>query len=130
MQQLLINAYDFNLKYARHLGEDLIYDLVAVAGPARKVLSYCVLDPYKMGDLRFATLERLSSIFVDFLVLIPSYMDAHRNEALYTSPTNTAVEDFLGNPNWRDDRASSRGEFGTFIVDQFGRSMQRLGFLY
>jgi three-Cys-motif partner protein len=66
-----------------------------------KLLSFCVVDPYKMANLKFSTIEELSSLFVDFLVLIPSYMDAHRNEAAYVAPGNSTVEAFLGDPEWR-----------------------------
>jgi three-Cys-motif partner protein len=94
------------------------------------VLSFCVLDPFKLGNLKFNTIERLSTIFVDFLVLIPSYMDGNRNEKAYAAPGNSTVADFLGNPDWRTAWSQARGEFGNFIVDQFGRSMKKLGFIY
>jgi three-Cys-motif partner protein len=94
------------------------------------VLAFCVLDPFNLGNLSFTTVARLSAIFVDFLVLIPSYMDANRNEQAYMAADNDTVADFLGNPGWRDDWSRARGEFGSFVVDQFGRSMKRLGFIY
>jgi three-Cys-motif partner protein len=52
------------------------------------VLTFCVLDPFNLGNLKFSTVERLSSIFVDFLVLIPSYMGANRNEGVYVAANN------------------------------------------
>jgi three-Cys-motif partner protein len=94
------------------------------------VLSFCVLDPFNLGNLQFSTVKRLSTIFVDFLVLIPSYMDANRNERAYTAAGNSTVADFLGNPGWRLAWSEVRGEFGNFVVDQFGQSMKRLGFIY
>lgn len=99
-------------------------------GPRAGVISFCVLDPFNLGNLKFSTIERLSTIFVDFLVLIPSYMDANRNEASYITPESSAMKDFLGNPDWREAWSQTRGEFGNFVVDQFGQSMKRLGFLY
>jgi three-Cys-motif partner protein len=94
------------------------------------VLSFCMLDPCNLSNLKFRLIERLSATRVDFLVLIPSYMDAHRNEKLYSGPDNTTVAEFIGNENWRGARRQARGDFGTFIVDQFGLSMKRLGFIY
>jgi three-Cys-motif partner protein len=94
------------------------------------LLSFCVVDPCKMANLKFSTIEQLSMLFVDFLVLIPSYMDAHRNEGAYVAPGNSTVEEFLGDADWRSKWESSAGEFGAFIVDQFGLAMKRLGFLY
>jgi hypothetical protein len=57
-------------------------------------------------------------------------MDAHRNEGAYMASGNTTVEEFLGDPDWRAKRAASTGDFGAFIVDQFGQAMKRLGFIY
>ena len=101
----------------------------------RTVLSFCVADPYSLANLKFATLSALAQRYVDFLVLIPSYMDAHRNLDTYLDTGNTIVEDFLGDPDWRKHwaRAASRAgtrEFGAFVVDRFGCSMKRLGFAY
>jgi hypothetical protein len=57
-------------------------------------------------------------------------MDAHRNERVYVAPGNRTLEKFLGNPDWRLAWSRARGEFGNFVVDQFGQSMSRLGFIY
>jgi three-Cys-motif partner protein len=100
------------------------------ARPGAGVLSFCVLDPFKLSNLRFSTVKHLSAIFVDFLVLIPSYMDANRNERTYVASGNDTLADFLGNPDWRVEWSRARSEFGTFVVDQFGQSMKRLGFVY
>jgi len=109
---------------------DEILGHVPAYRPGKGVLSFCVLDPYNLGNLKFETFERLSSIFVDFLVLISSHMDGNRNERLYTAPDNTTLAEFLGKPDWRDEWSNARGRFGNFIVDQFGKSMSRLGFGY
>ena len=94
------------------------------------LLSFCVVDPCKMANLKFSTIAQLSTLFVDFLVLIPSYMDAHRNKGVYLASGNSTVEEFLGDPDWRAKWEASGGEFGAFIVDQFGLAMKRLGFIY
>lgn len=97
-----------------------------------KVLSFCVVDPFKADDLKFATIERLSAIFVDFFVLIPSYMDFHRNPINYIKPGSKVVEEFLGNPDWRNAWriAEAKGEeFSVFIVKEFGRQMARLKYI-
>lgn len=60
-----------------------------------KVLSFCVVDPYSLENLAFNTIEKISSRFVDFLVLIPTFMDAHRNWRQYLSNENYNVERFL-----------------------------------
>lgn len=99
-----------------------------------RVLSFCVVDPYKTGALKFETIRALSTLFVDFLVLIPSFMDAHRNLHNYLATRNRVIGDFLGNPEGRPswDAVASEGprKFGIFLVDQFGRSMRSLRYLY
>jgi len=57
-------------------------------------------------------------------------MDANRNQRAYVAKGNRTVADFLGNPDWRQAWSEYQGEFGTFIIDQLGRSMQRLDFIY
>jgi three-Cys-motif partner protein len=57
-----------------------------------KVLGFCFLDPYAMRNLNFSTIRALSERFMDFLVLIPSEMDANRNEQAYVRPENTSLK--------------------------------------
>jgi three-Cys-motif partner protein len=52
-------------------------------GRSQKVLGFCFLDPFQLQNLQFSTIETLSQRFMDFLVLIPSSMDANRNEHNY-----------------------------------------------
>ena len=100
---------------------------------AHSVLGFCFADPYKLANLHFETIRRLAARYMDFLVLIPSYMDAHRNRVHYVRDTNKSVEGFLGDPEWRRDwaKAEQEGrEFGAFVADAFGRQMAKQGFLY
>jgi three-Cys-motif partner protein len=93
------------------------------------VLTLCFVDPYNMSNLRFDTLEMFRERWVDFLVLIPSEMDAQRGEHAYVASDNARVGVFVGNPNWRDAwrDAEARGtRFEQFIVEEFGRSMKRI----
>lgn len=120
---------------------DRIIEELPWKGRTRSVLTFCVADPSKIADLRFATIARLASIDgnvsrpIDFLVLIPSFMDAHRERAYYVKLSSPALADFLGNPEWRDEwrRAVEKRpqlEFGVFVVEAFGSSMQKLGYLW
>jgi three-Cys-motif partner protein len=101
--------------------------------PDHKVLTFCVVDPFNMRDLSFETLRSLSARFVDFLVLIPSGMDANRNESTYTKPDNNVVERFLGDARWRSaweevKQKNRKCNFGKFVVDHFGQQMVQLGY--
>jgi three-Cys-motif partner protein len=102
---------------------------------ARRVLSFCVVDPYRVADLNFATVAALAERSVDFLVLIPSYMDAHRNLKSYLQPGNRTIGEFIGDPRWRERWMRIAAEpapkdFGSFVVDRFSEGMRNLGYLY
>ena len=97
-----------------------------------RALSFCFLDPFKIGNLKFETIRQLSERYMDFLVLIPSGMDAHRNVQTYTRADIRTLDDFLGNSDWRIRWAqeSSKGSpFEQFVVTEFGRSMETLGYI-
>lgn len=108
-------------------------DTVLSAMPSGRVLTFCFVDPYKIANLTFGTLHALSKRFVDFLVLLPSYMDVNRNAATYQSETNETLDRFLGSSEWRSawPSAAARGEkFPHFFVDRFGLEMRKLGYIY
>lgn len=98
-----------------------------------RVLSFCFADPYRLKNLKFGTIRRLSEKYVDFLVLLPTGMDAHRNLVYYIEPTNTVIEDFTGSRNWRAEwktAESKKQDFGLFVADLFGRQMKSLQYIY
>ena len=69
---------------------------------------------------------------MDFLVLIPSSMDANRNEPELRPPRNKTLENFVGNPDWRTHRNKEKASgksFEHFVVEEFGRSMQTLDYI-
>lgn len=101
-------------------------------------LTFCLLDPFRMENLRFSTVEYIArQLLVDFMVLIPSFMDANRNQRHYTERDGSVVDAFLGTDSWRAEMAAKGPRtiggfrsFGTFLADQYGRRMRELGFLY
>ena len=80
---------------------DNIIEEMPRPGKSHKVLGFCFLDPFQMQNLYFSTIRTLSQRFMDFLVLIPSSMDAHRNEQHYVHSGSKTLENFIGNPDWR-----------------------------
>jgi len=101
-------------------------------GRTQKVLGFCFVDPFQLQNLHFSTIETLSKRFMDFLVLIPSGMDANRNEQNYTQPRNKTLAKFFGNPDWRTrwDKEKTFGKsFEHFVVEEFGRSMQTIDYI-
>lgn len=124
---------DLDVVYLNGDCNEIVEDILGSAPPysrTSRVLSFCVVDPYNVSNLKFKTIERLSSIYADFLVLIPSHMDAHREQAAYLGERSTAIEELVGNADWRVEHEGYRKQFGTFVVDQFGQSMKKLGFIY
>ncbi|OGJ93701.1 MAG: hypothetical protein A2487_06435 [Candidatus Raymondbacteria bacterium RifOxyC12_full_50_8] len=112
-----------------NLSTDKILKEIPKHGPNFKVLSFCFIDPYKMDNLTFDTIRKLSAKFMDFLILIPTYMDAHRNPQNYEKTENTCVDRFLGNPNWRLDWIKEKEQgahFADFIHSAFAKQMQSL----
>lgn len=109
---------------------ELILDQIPRA--SRKYLTFCLVDPYKLGNLQFETIHRLSNIFIDFLVLIPTYMDAKRSWMNYLKPNNQTIELFIAQSNWRAswEEESNKGvKFGNFLITQFNKQMEELRFL-
>ncbi|MDJ0864375.1 MAG: three-Cys-motif partner protein TcmP [Gammaproteobacteria bacterium] len=113
----------------------LVYEALAktpTATRSHRVLSFCFLDPFQPKNLSFKTIARLADRYMDFLVLIPSGMDANRNEHNYTRESNTTLDDFLGNSAWRDrwSGARNRGQtFEKFVVEEFSRAMTTLDYI-
>jgi three-Cys-motif partner protein len=99
-----------------------------------KGLTLCFVDPYCIGDLDFNTLRQIAErLYVDFLVLIPTFTDINRNERIYTQANNHSLDKFLGITKWRDAWANPhrrQRKFGIFIAEQFCLQMQNLGYLY
>jgi len=98
-----------------------------------KVLAFCFADPYNLKSLKFSTIQHLSKLFMDFLILIPTGMDANRNlKAYYLKPSNTTIEEFLGDSNWRKEweKVSLVQSFDVFLTNSYGHNMQELGYHY
>lgn len=102
--------------------------------PDFRVLSFCFADPYKLDNLKFETIRALAKKYMDFLILIPTGMDAHRNISYYIKPESRKVDGFLGTSSWRDDwhTAELKGEkkFGAFLLKQYCKEMEALGYKY
>lgn len=101
------------------------------ASSTNKVLSLCLVDPFDFG-LRFETLRRLSTVFMDFVVLLAIGMDASRNYDHYVDGDSTKIDVALGNREWRERWKATgirRSDFRSFLADEFSKSMQSLGYL-
>lgn len=94
-------------------------------------LTFCFADPYRLENLRFATVEALArDRRTDFLVLLATGMDANRNEATYAKSGHQTVSNFTGRGDWRVRWPHASLGFGDFVADEFGRGMGDLGYAY
>jgi len=112
---------------------DQILRHIPKASRSHTVLTFCLVDPYNLGNLQFNTIKTLSTnYYMDFLILIPTYMDAKRNWLNYLSPGNPTIDRFLGDFNWKSSwkQEMKKGtKFGRFLVFKFCEQMSKLDFL-
>jgi three-Cys-motif partner protein len=112
---------------------DQVLRAMPTPGRGRKVLGLCFSDPYSLSNFKFETIRALRSRFLDHLVLIPTSMDATRNLASYLKQDNRTVDDFLGNPGWRDRWPAAERRampFEAFLTNELAESMGALDYLY
>ncbi len=103
------------------------------ASRGESVLTFCFADPFGIDDLKFRTIETLSSRSrMDFLVLLALAMDANRFQSLYVKETSPVIDEFLGDRSWRPRWAApqlKRIDFRVFLAQEFALRMVRLGYL-
>lgn len=110
---------------------DKILPAIPAYSHGRSVLSFCFVDPPDIS-INFSTIRKLASRRMDFLVLLALHMDANRNEAHYTSPSNPKVDDFVGTREWRtrwDIERRRITRFPRFLAVEYAIQMQNLGYL-
>lgn len=115
-------------------GIQTVLRMIPQFSTSNRGLTLCFVDPFKAAQLQFKTLEVISNrLLVDFVVLIPSFMDIHRNERNYTRPSNNTLDLFLATDEWRGawSVAARRSfDFGCFVADFFGKQMKKMGYIY
>jgi len=127
-------APDAEVVYIEGSCDDRVDDILRAiprGSTAYKVLSLCLVDPYDFG-FKFETLRRLSSVYVDFLMLLAAQMDVNRNFHNYIRERNTKIAEALGCNDWRAKWEASkmaRDRFPVFLAEQVSESMTTLGYL-
>jgi three-Cys-motif partner protein len=104
---------------------------IPAPSPGRGVLAFCFVDPFDIS-IKFLTVRRLSSYFIDFLILLALHVDANRNVEHYLDPGNSKVDEFLDLPDWRErwKIAEIQGRrFPRFLAEEYSGQMERLGYL-
>ena len=109
---------------------DNVLDAIPPYSIDHRVLSLCFVDPFDIG-IKFATLRKLASRRMDFLILLALYMDANRNYDNYVKEEAPKIGEFLGSSDWRRRwiAETERGkEFPQFLAEEFSRSMEALSY--
>jgi three-Cys-motif partner protein len=131
-------ARDYEEIDARFVANDANSAVEEILGhfptPSRgaKTLAFCFADPYSLGNLKFETISRLSSRYMDFLILIPTEMDANRNRHRYCQTDNKILGEFFGTEEWRTawKNAERQGEpFWGFVLRFYAEQMEKLRYL-
>lgn len=125
------NDVRFLLGDANQLAEDILAQMPTYSR-GTKVLGFCFADPYNLESLKFETIKKLAERFFDFLVLIPTGMDARRNIPVYAAKIGSKLDDFLGTTEWRKewDAAQLRKESAElFLTNFFSAQMGKMTYL-
>lgn len=110
---------------------DEICGAIPKGSAQNRVLSLCIVDPFDFG-IKFKTLKKLAGVYVDFVVLLATGMDANRNQDHYVEGGSPKIDEALGNTEWRErwKMARTAGKnFSQFLAAEFSRSMESLGFV-
>ena len=95
-------------------------------------LSFAFVDPYSL-NLHFNTIQKLSELRIDFLILLAFQMDANRNYKRYYEEENFKVEQFLKDKNWRntlnDGYFDDPITFVKFLGKSYREKMNSLGYI-
>jgi len=96
----------------------------------RKVLAFTFLDPHKIAQLPFTTVETLArNKIMDFLILLPTGMDILRRPSEWEDQEKSqAIARWSGNTDWRKlwihNREPNEND-RQFLTLLYGRSMER-----
>ena len=100
----------------------------------RKMLTFCFVDPFKLDNMKFATIMQLAERFMDFLILLPTGMDATRNmESTYVDSKSIILDEYFGTAEWRENYEHYKRQgksIALFLTDFFAEQMQRNGYIY
>ena len=110
-----------------------IINAVPIPSKRNRVIGFCFLDPYRIRELEFSTIQALAKIYLDFLILIPTGMDAGRNISKYLDPKNTLIDNFVGTSGWREawlGAEKNNTKFELFLTGYFSERMKEIGYTY
>jgi hypothetical protein len=77
-------------------------------------------------------LRRLSTVFIDFVVLLAVGMDVNRNYDHYVEGQSTKIDEALGNTQWRERWKAvgvRKGDLRQFLAVEFSMSMESVGYI-
>ena len=109
----------------------LVLDALPPFSLSKGLLSFCFVDPFDL-TLKFSTIQALSKLKMDMLVLLMLGVDGRRNFGKYLEdPESRRIGDFIASPNWRDEYLKLPGGRKPlkFLLDRFDQRMVEQGYL-
>lgn len=96
-----------------------------------KVLSFGFIDPFRL-NIYFKTIQQLTTLRIDILMLIATGMAATRNEKKYVNLSNHTISLFLDDSNWRNEFAGDADlndlSFTQFLANKYKANMIKMGY--
>lgn len=93
------------------------------------LICFCFVDPFA-ADLKFSTIQALSSYKIDFLILLMLGRDVRTNfKRYYDNPDDSRIADLLDMPTWREEyRTGGDKNVVRFVLRKFDERMMALGY--
>ncbi len=110
---------------------DQVLDALPALRRGESSLGFCFADPWGMSNLDFATVEKLSTRYMDFLVLVPTEMQFARFCRGYETSDRDPVAGFTGVPDWRarlEDARRAGDAPEKLLLDLYDERMLSLGY--
>jgi three-Cys-motif partner protein len=102
-------------------------------GPRSRVLGFCFADVQAMSNMDFETVVGLARRYMDFLILIPTGMEATRWWRDLLLPRSDRVARFTGVAGWRDRWAQAEASGASvdgFLTELYHEQMKTLGYVH
>lgn len=127
---------DVDVRYVPGDVNDQVSNVLSAIPSSSKnntVLAFCLADPFALSNLSFDTISELAKRYVDFLVLIPTGMDATRWWPMRLAPGCGIVEAFTGAHDWRSRWAVAERDGASvdaFLTGLYSEQMANLGYTH
>jgi three-Cys-motif partner protein len=95
-----------------------------------KVLTFVFIDPCKLDDFKFETIEALNKLRIDVMLLLPTGMELNRVANIKNN--ERSIAEYFSEPKWKEQHlaAAAQGTSdGMFFFNLLASKMKALGFM-